>query len=174
MSDLPAPPPEKNGPFQQPREEKRPSRFGPIALFVGFLVVAAIVGAYLFGGEAPAVVPPSEPSPQVTITAPSDEVVLTELTAQLKVFRSQGGEAANARLSSYRQGVLTAGCKVGLSHGTNFTDRAEARARGAAYIEAARVALEKQGASFGGAAVVDKTEEGDWDYYALFVTCPPA
>lgn len=142
-----------------------------VALVVALVAILFVGGRFL---SVPAVV--SSPSPSVDppsrIVAPSDEVVLKELQAQLALFQSQGAEAANARLSSYRQGVMTAGCRVGLGHGVNFSSLDKALEAGLRYVEAARRAFERQGASYGGAAVAIEAKEG-FDYYVIFVTCPP-
>jgi hypothetical protein len=183
VTDLPDPP----APREEPEPFTNPARAVRGALSASILaglVLVALAGLLAVGflwlepaADDTAERPPSpvaEPEHRpLRSVAPSDEVVQTELEAQLNIFLTEGGEAANRRLDSYRQGVTSAGCKLGLGHGEGFGSKPDAKNRGVAYAAAARGALTKDGSTFGAGVAAAQMKAGTFDYFVIFVVCPP-
>jgi hypothetical protein len=174
-------PPPPTVPEPEPFTNRKPERVGSprAAVVAGLAIVALIfaaVGSFVWLSEPSGKkVVATSPSPTAgpNIVAPSDEVVQEELEQQLKLYQEGGEQAADARLASYRRGLGSAGCKVGLAHGAGFDTTKEAAAAALAYITQARTVLTEGGATFGAGAVTAATDTGV-QYFVIFVVCPPA
>lgn len=174
---LPEPPHDPRAFLERPEPEPVKPNWWPLA---GAVVVLVVLLFAIKAGIMDAPATPRNATPSPIITAPSDEVVQTELERQLEVFQTQGGQAANARLQSYRAGLRSAGCDVEFgiypSNPVMLLETPEqAAAQADSFVGQQVVAEKEKGNTVGSGFVTLLREDGQvsgygWAY--LLVTCP--